>query len=122
MKIIKQLTIIISICLIGSYISSILPFSFPGCIISMIMLCALLMSGLLKEESIKNVADFLLINMGLFFIPAGVGILEKYTDISSMLWKFLLIIILSTCFTFFCASQSVTLVIYLQEKFKRKQK
>ena len=42
MKIIKQLTIISAVCLAGEAVSAVLPFAFPGSVISMIMLFLLL--------------------------------------------------------------------------------
>jgi holin-like protein len=118
MKVIKQLTIIFLICLTGNYISTLLPFVFPGNIISLVLLFILLDKKILREKSISIVGDFLLSNMGLFFIPSTIGIMTNYHAISSIFLKFILIIIFSTLFTFFVSSKTVTLVIYLQEKYK----
>ncbi len=116
MKIINQLAIIFFICLLGNYIATLLPFVFPGSIISLIILFILLATNVLREKAISNVGDFLLINMALFFVPAGVGIMEHFGDISSIIIKFAIIVITSTVLTFFCASKSVTFVIYCCEK------
>lgn len=117
MKVIKQFAIIFLICLVGNFISSILPFVFPGNIISLILLFILLDKNIIREKSINVVGDFLLANMGLFFIPSAVGIMTNYQAISSILFKFILIIIMSTVFTFFVASKTVSFVIYIQEKY-----
>lgn len=122
MKIINQLAIILFICLLGTYISTLLPFVFPGSIISLIILFILLATNILKEKSISIVGDFLLINMSLFFIPAGVGIMEHFKDISSILAKFAIIVSISTILTFFVASKSVTFVIFCCEKASNKKK
>ena len=47
MKFLKQAAIIFAVYLVGGFISSILPFSFPGSVISMILLFILLMTGVL---------------------------------------------------------------------------
>jgi holin-like protein len=122
MKVIKQFTIIFLICLIGNFLSSLLPFVFPGNIISLILLFILLDKNVLREKSINVVGDFLLANMGLFFIPSAVGIMTNYQAISSILLKFALIIIISTVFTFFVSSKTVSFVIYLQEKYRATKK
>lgn len=122
MKVIKQFTIIFFICLIGNFLSSLLPFVFPGNIISLILLFILLDRNVLREKSINVVGDFLLANMGLFFIPSAVGIMTNYQAISTILLKFALIIIISTVFTFFVSSKTVSFVIYLQEKYRAKKK
>ncbi|MBK5201850.1 MAG: CidA/LrgA family protein [Spirochaetaceae bacterium] len=116
MKIINQLAIILFICLLGDYIATLLPFVFPGSIISLILLFILLTTNILREKAISTVSDFLLINMALFFVPAGVGIIDHFNDISSIIGKFAIIITISTILTFFCASKSVTFVIYCCEK------
>lgn len=121
MKIFEQFSIIFFICLVGTYISSILPFTFPGSVVSMILLFILLDKKIIKERAISTVADFLLANMAIFFVPASVAIMQNYSAISSILWKFALIIVISTIFTFFISSKSVSLVIYLQEKNKLKK-
>ncbi|MGH4037698.1 MAG: CidA/LrgA family protein [Sphaerochaeta sp.] len=124
MKFFEQFSIIFLICLLGTYISSILPFTFPGSVVSMIILFILLDKNIIKERSISTVGDFLLSNMAIFFIPASVAIMKNYSAIASILWKFALIIVISTIFTFFISSKSVSLVIYLQEKkqFKKDKK
>jgi holin-like protein len=122
MNVIKQFTIIFFICLIGNYISTLLPFVFPGNIIALILLFFLLEKNIIREKSINIVGDFLLTNMGLFFIPSAIGIMTNYKAISSIFFKFTLIIVFSTIFTFFVSSKTVTLVIYLQKKYRTSKK
>ena len=43
----------------------------------MILLFLLLQFKVIKEEKIKDVADFLLNNMAIFFVPAGVSLINS---------------------------------------------
>ena len=86
------------------------------------LLFVLLDKNILREKSINVVGDYLLTNMGLFFIPSAIGIMTNYHAISSIFLKFVLIIVVSTIFTFFVSSKTVSLVIYLQEKHKLSKK
>ena len=43
---------------------------FPASVISMLLLMALLLTGVVKERRIQTVSRFLVTNMGLFFIPS----------------------------------------------------
>ena len=43
----------------------------------MIILFLLLQFKIMKEETIKDVADFLLGNMAIFFVPAGVSLINS---------------------------------------------
>lgn len=121
MSLILQFSTIFLICLVGNFIASILPFVFPGSIISMILLFILLMTKRLKEKSIDQVGDYFLNNMAFFFIPAGVGIINYFNLLSAIWWKFLLIIAVSTLTTFVVSSFTVSFVIFLTNKIKNKK-
>lgn len=62
----------------------------PGSVIGMILLFAALCLKVVKPERIKPVARFLCDNMGLFFVPAGVGIVNAL-DILSESWQAILV-------------------------------
>ena len=61
--------------LVSSLLSNII--TMPGTIIGMIILFLLLQFKIMKEETIKDVADFLLGNMAIFFVPAGVSLINS---------------------------------------------
>ena len=79
MKIFNQLGIILGIWAVRELISSLLSniITMPGTIIGMIILFLLLQFKIMKEETIKDVADFLLGNMAIFFVPAGVSLINS---------------------------------------------
>lgn len=79
MKIFNQLGIILGIWAVGELVSSLLSniITMPGTIIGMILLFLLLQFKIMKEETIKDVADFLLGNMAIFFVPAGVSLINS---------------------------------------------
>lgn len=62
----------------------------------MALLLVLLISGIIKPEHIKETADFLLTNMGFFFIPAGVGILVAYPFLKGFYIEATSVILIST--------------------------
>ena len=72
MKIICQIGVIFAVCWFSQLIEAALPVPFPASVIGMLLLLALLATGLLKIEHIREKADFLLANMAFFFLPAGV--------------------------------------------------
>ena len=79
MKIFNQLGIILGIWAVGELVSSLLSniITMPGTIIGMIILFLLLQFKIMKEETIKDVADFLLGNMAIFFVPAAVSLINS---------------------------------------------
>lgn len=62
----------------------------PGSVIGMILLFAALCLKIVKPGRIKPVAKFLCDNMALFFVPAGVGIINSM-DVLSQYWQAVLV-------------------------------
>lgn len=93
MNILMQICVVLAVCLLGEAVSAVLPIPFPSSVIAMVLLLALLFSGLLKPHHIRQKADFLAQNMALFFVPSSVAIL-RYADV---LWQNL-VPILVICF------------------------
>ena len=102
-----ELAIVLVVCLVGEWVAALLPFAFPASVISMILLAMLLMSGIVKESMIRTVSNFLVVNMGLFFVPALVGTLQ-YTDVlKACILPFLAVTFLTTPLVYAAAAWSV---------------
>lgn len=50
----------------------------PSSIIGMLFLATSLKAGWVRLESVDKVADFLVRNLGFFFVPAGVGVMRCF--------------------------------------------
>lgn len=87
----SQICIIFTICLLGEGISYLLPFTFPASVISMLLMVLFLLSGLVKEGQIAGVSDFLLTNMGIFYVPSCIGVMN-YFDLIAQHWLAVLVI------------------------------
>ena len=72
----------------------------------------------MKEETIKDVADFLLGNMAFFFVPAGVSIINYFDELKSTAVQLILICIISTVVTFAVTAYSVMFTVHLMKKWK----
>lgn len=124
MKIFKQLALIAAFSIIGEIISKlfqlIMPSLFvPGSLIGMLLLFTLLKTKVIKYKWIDSVSEFLISNMGFFFVPSAVSILAYY-DILAPVWpKLLLIVFISFFLTFSSIGLSVKLTLYLQERGKK---
>lgn len=87
----------------------------PGSVIGMILLFAALCLKVVKPERIKPVAKFLCDNMALFFVPAGVGIINAL-DILSQYWQAVLVA---------CAVSTVVVIVVVgsvQQWFEKHRK
>ena len=98
MKIFNQLALIFGIWAIGEYISSFIKdiIVIPGSIIGMILLFILLQWKVLKIDKIKEVSNFFLDNMAIFFIPAGVSLINSLSIIRDNMFVLIVSIALST--------------------------
>lgn len=119
MKIFKQLFLIIAFALLGvliSYLLSLANINFPGSLIGMILLFIFLLVGIVRVHSIDQVSKFFIDNMGIFFVPGAVLILNKLELISTIWWKLTIIILASFVISFTATYFSVKLTLYLQNK------
>ena len=119
MKLFKQLFILFSICLLSNYLVTLLPFPFPGSVLGMLLLLSLFLTKIIKPETLKEVAEFLLGNMAFFFLPAGVNILANYATVKSIVFPIAVICVLSTILTFIVTSVTVLLVMKFTKKDRR---
>ena len=122
MKIFNQLGIILGIWASGELISSMLNsfFNLPGTIVGMILLFLLLQFKVIKEENIKDVADFLLNNMAIFFVPAGVSLINSLGLISDNMVVLLLSVTVATIIIMIVTGKIVELMINKKERTLRK--
>lgn len=71
--------LVILVCwLVGNLLSMAIDGYISGNIIGMLLLFTLLCAGVVKGETVRPAAKFLLGTMALFFIPFGVGLIESY--------------------------------------------
>ncbi len=96
MKYLKQFGIIILISFIGEILNYCIPLPIPASIYGLLIMLFLLLSGVLKLQSVQSCAKFLIDVMPVMFIPAGVGLMVKWTDLQSFLIPITVITVVST--------------------------
>ena len=93
MKIYLQLLIIFGFSFIGNVISNVFRLPVPGSILGMILLFLALQFKLLEFRHVDEAGSFLINNMTILFLPAGVGIMAKWNLISHFWAQILLIVV-----------------------------
>ena len=106
--------------LVGEGVAALLPVSFPSSVISMVLLMALLLTGVIKDKHIKTVSNFLVANMAFFFIPSFVGIVEHGTLLKSQALPLLVIVGLTTPVVYLVTGWTVQLLMLRRRKGERK--
>lgn len=120
MKILKQLTILFTICFFSEIIVSFFPFSFPASVFAIIVLFLLLLFKIIKQYSIDEVCNFLQNNMALFFIPPAISILEEFHIFKNKIIYIIIISFISFIITFIVTAFTINFVIFIQKKLIKK--
>lgn len=92
MKIYVQLMIILFFSLIGEFVSNAFKLPIPGSIIGMLLLFIALYLKWIRLRHVSQVAYFLLANMTILFLPAGVGVMQYFNVLLPNLLPFVLIL------------------------------
>ncbi len=74
--IILQFGIVFAFLVAGEIIVHFTDIPIPSSIIGMVLLCASLKAGLVKLEWVDRLSGFLVHNLGFFFVPAGIGLMN----------------------------------------------
>ena len=93
---IKPCTIIFGCLAFGEALVWLLGIKIPGSIIGMLLLTALLQMNVVKLEWVKGMSDFLVANLGFFFIPPGVALMLYFDIVKAELWPIVIATVIST--------------------------
>ena len=93
---IRQCTIIFGCLAVGELIVWLTGISIPSSIIGMLRLTALLQMKVVKLEWVKGMSDFLISNLGFFFVPPGVALMLYFDIIKAELLPIVLATAIST--------------------------
>ena len=116
MKLLLQIGVVCGVYWISQCIEHILPVPFPDSVISLLLLLLLLLVKVVKAGHIQNVADFLTGNMGFFFLPATVSIMNYVDTIFAHAAAFFIICVVSMITTFAATAGTVVLTRRLLHK------
>ncbi|MDY0277486.1 MAG: CidA/LrgA family protein [Acholeplasma sp.] len=104
MKILKEFLIILIFTFFGELIAWLLPFSFPGSVIGLLLFFVSLLTKIIKVEQVKELSNWLQKNMAILFVPLCVGVMQ-YFDIIKVQWlEIIIILFFSTALTMLVVS------------------
>lgn len=92
----RQLAIIIGCLAVGEFIVWLTGVCIPSSILGMLLLTALLKAGIVKLEWVETTSNFLVKNMGFFFVPPGVALMLYFDIIRAELLPIVVATVLST--------------------------
>ena len=115
-KIIAGLLLLILIQYLSNLFLTSFKINFPSPLFGMIILSLLLHFQLIKESFIKDIADILLKNMSLFFVPLFVGVVSFSRLIKSNFIPIIILIIFATLITMISTALFVDKIIKITSK------
>lgn len=116
MNYLRELGIILAICVVGEVISILIGGALPANVLGMILLLVLLASRLIKAHQVEHAADFFLKNMAIFFLPVSLGILEIYNQLKSQLVAIIAVCFITTFLTALATAATVHFILVFQNK------
>lgn len=96
-----QFGVLFTFLMLGELIVWLTDIPIPSSIIGMLLLTYSLHMGWVKPSQIERLAMFLTKNMGFFFVPAGVGLMNCYGILSDQWLPIVIICVVSTALVIF---------------------
>ena len=96
MKFLKEIAIIFGITMVGEILNVWIPLPVPAGVYGLFLLLGLLCAGLVKLEDVSATGNILLDVMPVMFIPAAVGLIEKFEELKAILVPLVVITVVST--------------------------
>ena len=119
-NILKQIALVFGLFWVCQILEAVLPFPVPASVLSLLIMLVLLCCKLIKEEQVKDLADFLMGNLAFFFVPVAVGIMQYVDVITQNTVAFLTVCVVSTILTFGVTVTVVRLTQNLMNRGKKK--
>lgn len=110
MKLFIQMAVLFAFLEIGEGIVMLAHLPIPGSIVGMVLLAFSLKFKIVRPQWIVDVADFLCANLGFFFIPAGVGVMNCMGIIKEQWMPIALATVLSTAVIILVTGQTHSLL------------
>lgn len=96
MKYIKQILIIFIVSFAAEMIKKYLPFPIPASIYGIGIMFLCLLTGIIKEEQISDVADYMISVMPIFFIEPSIKLMNSFDIVKGSVIKIFVVAIVST--------------------------
>ena len=93
---IRQCAILFGCLALGELIVYLTGIKLPSSIIGMLLLTLFLKLGWIKLHWVQGMSDFLVANLGFFFIPPGVALMLYFDIIAAQFWPIVIAILVST--------------------------
>lgn len=119
MGVLMEFAIILGVSLAAELMHAFVPLPVPASIYGMVLMLALLTSGILKPEKVKRAGGFLLEIMPVMFIPAAVGLMDIAAGMRGALLPIAGVIVLTTIIVMAATGRTAQWIMEREEGKKR---
>src|SRR5262245_6395697 len=92
----KGLSLLVLFLLAGEMLARFLHLPLPGSVLGMLLLLLALQTGVVRAETVQATAEFLGRNLALFFVPAGVAVIQHGSELRAAWLPLLVASVIST--------------------------
>ena len=96
MKFLRQFAIILCVSFLGEILHILIPLPVPASVYGLLLMFTALCTGILKQEQVREAADFLIEIMPVMFIPAAAGLLDAWPALQAIWIPVILITVITT--------------------------
>ena len=93
---IRQCAVLFGCLALGELLVSVTGVKLPSSIIGMLLLAFFLKVGWVKLNWVQGLSDFLVANLGFFFVPPGVALILYFDVIEAQFWPIVIATVVST--------------------------
>lgn len=93
---IRQCAILFGCLALGELVVYLTHIKLPSSIIGMLLLTLFLKLGWIKLQWVQGLSDFLVANLGFFFVPPGVALMLYFDIIAAQFWPIVTATLVST--------------------------
>ena len=93
---IRQCAILFGCLALGELVVYLTGIKLPSSIIGMLLLTLFLKLGWIKLHWVQGMSDFLVANLGFFFVPPGVALMLYFDIIRAQFWSIVIATLIST--------------------------
>lgn len=120
MNLIFQIAVLLAFLALGEVIVRLTHIPIPASILGMILLAAALKLRVVKLCHVERVSDFLTRNMGFFFVPAGVGLMNCLGLLKSQWLPIVVATVVSTAVIIAVTGHTHSITVKLLKRVKHK--
>lgn len=116
MKYLKEIAIIFGITMAGEILNQAVPLPVPAGVYGLFLLLGLLCMKIVRLEDVSATGNLLLDLMPLMFIPAAVGLIDKFDALRAILVPLVVISVVSTLFVMTVTGKTAEFILKRQNK------